>query len=109
MQRMGCCIGLKASKIAEYKCMHAAVWPEVLAVIARFNIKNYSIYLKEPDSLLFAAFEDHGADYAADMALMAQDPKAREWWALTDPCQAPFEDRKEDDWWARMEEVFHCD
>ena len=34
MRRMGLSIGLKADKAAEYKRLHAAVWPGVLATIA---------------------------------------------------------------------------
>jgi L-rhamnose mutarotase len=109
MQQMGLCTGLKTEAVAEYKQLHAAVWPAVLAAIARSNIKNYSIFLKEPENILFAVYEYHGVDYAADMALMAQDPKTREWWTLTDPMQTPFETRAKGEWWARMEEVFHCD
>ena len=54
MKRMGFVLGIKADQIAEYKRIHAAVWPEVLATIARCNIKNYTIFLKEPENLLFA-------------------------------------------------------
>ena len=53
MRRMGLCIGLKAEAIAEYKRVHAAVWPDVLEVISRANIRNYSIFLREPGNLLF--------------------------------------------------------
>jgi L-rhamnose mutarotase len=109
MQRIAQCIGLRAEKIDLYKRLHASVWPEVLAAIARCNIKNYSIYLKQPENILFATFEYHGTDYAADTARMAADPKTQEWWTLTDPCQEPFEHRGEGEWWARMEEVFHID
>jgi L-rhamnose mutarotase len=41
------------------------------------------------------------------MAKMAADPKNQEWWAFTIPCQRPLETRKEGEWWAMMEEVFH--
>jgi L-rhamnose mutarotase len=109
MLRMAQCVGLKPEMLADYKRIHAAVWPEVLATIARCNIKNYSIYLKEPENILFAYFEYHGADYAADMALMAADPKTREWWNITDLMQQPLENRRAGEWWARMEEVFHVD
>ncbi len=57
MERMGLCIRLKPEAIAEYKRIHAAVWPEVLAAISACNIRNYSIYLKERENLLFAYFE----------------------------------------------------
>jgi len=106
---MGLCIALKADKVAEYKRLHAAVWPGVLATIAACQIRNFSIFLKEPENLLFAYWEYHGSDFAADAARMAADPVTRDWWALTDPCQEPFATRAEGAWWAEMEEVFHVD
>ena len=63
MKRMGMVIGIKPERIADYKRTHAAVWPEVLAKIADCNIKNYTIFLREPENLLFAYFEYHGQDY----------------------------------------------
>jgi L-rhamnose mutarotase len=109
MKRMGFVLGLKADQIAEYKRIHAAVWPEVLATIARCNIKNYTIFLKEPENLLFAYFEYHGSDFKKDMAKMAADPKTQEWWAICEPMQSPLPTRKEGEWWAEMENVFHAD
>lgn len=106
MQRIGMVIGVKPEKIEEYKRLHAAVWPEVLAMISACNIRNYSIFLKEPENLLFSFFEYHGADFSSDMAKMAADPKTQEWWAVCMPCQAPLDTRKEGEWWAGMEEVF---
>ena len=106
MQRIGMVIGVKPEKIEEYKRLHAAAWPEVLAMISACNIRNYSIFLKEPENLLFSFFEYHGDDYAGDMAKMAADPKTQEWWAVCMPCQAPLETRKAGEWWAGMEEVF---
>ena len=38
---------------------------------------------------------------------MAADPVTRDWWTLTDPCQQPFETRREGEWWADMEEIFY--
>jgi L-rhamnose mutarotase len=55
--------------VEDYQKYHAAVWPEVLATIRRCNIRNYSIYLKV--NLLFGYRENHGVDFAADMAKMA--------------------------------------
>ena len=106
MQRIGMVIGVKPEKIEEYKRLHAAVWPEVLAMIAACNIRNYSIFLKEPENLLFSFFEYHGTDYDADMAKMAADPKTQEWWAVCMPCQSPLDTRKDGEWWASMPEVF---
>jgi L-rhamnose mutarotase len=109
MQRMGMVIGLQPDKVAEYKRLHAAVWPEILKLISECNIKNYSIYLKEPENIMFSYFEYHGTDFAADMEKMASNPRNKEWWAVCMPCQKPLETRKEGEWWAMMEEVFHLD
>lgn len=109
MQRMGMVLGLNADKVAEYRKLHEAVWPEILALISESNITNYSIFLKEPENLLFAYWEYIGTDFAADMAKIAANPRNAEWWALCIPCQKPFETRKEGEWWATMDEVFHHD
>lgn len=109
MQRMGLVLGIKPEHIAEYKRLHADVWPSVLAKIADCNIRNYSIFLRQPENLMFAYFEYHGDDFAADSAKMAADPETQRWWAINMPLQQPLETRKEGEWWAGMEEVFHVD
>ncbi len=109
MKRYGAVIGLKPEQIADYKRVHAAVWPDVLAQIKASNIKNYSIFLREPENLLFAYYEYVGTDHDADMAAMAADPRTQEWWTVCMPMQAPLATRAEGDWWAGTEEVFHLD
>jgi len=109
MKRMGMVIGVKADRIDEYKRVHAAVWPEILAKIGDCNIRNYSIFLREPENLLFGYWEYHGTDWAADAAKMAADPRTQEWWDLCMPMQQPLDSRKEGEWWAMAEEVFHLD
>ena len=109
MKRYGSVIGLKPEAVAEYKRLHAAVWPEVLRQIEQSGIRNYSIFLREPENVMFAYFEYHGTDYEADMARMAVDPKTQEWWAVCGPLQQPLESRKKGEWWAGMEEVFHTE
>ena len=88
MTRYGSVLKIKPEAIETYKAYHASVWPEVLEMIRKCNIRNYSIYLK--DDYLFGYFEYHGTDFQADSAQMAADPKTQEWWAA-------------------MEEVFHMD
>lgn len=109
MKRYGAVIGIKPDKLQAYKDLHAAVWPQVLAQIQRSNIKNYTIYLREPENLLFSSFEYHGNDFDADMALMAADPDTQRWWAVCIPCQDPLTTRAPGEHWASMEEVFHVD
>jgi L-rhamnose mutarotase len=107
MKRYGSVIKVRPEAITEYKRYHAAVWPDILKTIRKCNIRNYSIYLK--DDFLFGYFEYHGADYKADMAKMAADPRTQEWWAVMMPMQQPLDTRKKGEWWAEMEEVFHID
>lgn len=109
MQRIAQIIRLKPEAIEEYKRIHADVWSGVLAQIADSGIKNYSIFLREPENLLFAYFEYHGEDLAADMAKMAEDPTTQEWWKITDPMQQPLDTVEEGQWWAAADEVFHVD
>jgi L-rhamnose mutarotase len=107
VKRYGMVIGLRPEAEQEYKRYHADVWPKVLEVIRECNIRNYSIYLK--DGKLFSYFEYCGPDFAADMARMAADPTTQQWWAIMNPMQDPVDTRKEGEWWAEMEEVFHLD
>ena len=100
-------IGLRPEKREEYLGLHRDAWPEVLQRIHLCNIRNYSIYLYRDQ--LFSYFEYVGNDFEADMALMAEDPKTQEWWALTAPCQLPDQDRPEGQWWTPIPEVFHTD
>jgi L-rhamnose mutarotase len=109
MRRMGMVIGIRPEHVAEYKRLHAAVWPEVLRRIAQSHIRNYTIFLREPENLLFGYWEYHGTDFAADAAEIAADPATQDWWRLCGPCQDPLESRADDEWWAMMEEVFHTD
>ena len=112
MKRYASVIELHPEKLEEYKRLHAAVWPEVLRQIRKSNIRNYSIFLRElPDGkhYLFSYFEYVGSDLDSDTSLMAADPKTQEWWAVCKPLQQPLANRKSGEWWADMEEVFHCD
>ncbi|MDH5701029.1 MAG: L-rhamnose mutarotase [Nitrospirota bacterium] len=112
VQRYGWVIGIKPENIEEYKRLHADVWPGVLKMIKKCNIRNYSIYLGELERnryYLFSYLEYTGENFEADMAKMAADETTQKWWNHTDPLQVPIPTRKEGEWWANMEEVFHCD
>lgn len=105
MKRYGSVIKVRPEKLQEYKRLHAAAWPEVLAKIAEVHITNYSIYYG--GGYLFSYYEYVGDDYEADMEKMARDPATKRWWALTDPCQEAVPWAAPGEWWSAMEEVFH--
>lgn len=108
-KRMGHVIAVRPEKIAEYKKLHAAAWPEVLAMIRACHIRNYTIYLREPENLLFSHWEYTGKDFEADMARMALHEPTQRWWALTDPCQQQMGSAPVGEKWSPLEEVFHAD
>ena len=107
MKRYGMMIKVRPERLDEYKRLHATVWPDVLKMIRECHIRNYSIHHR--DGWLFSYFEYVGDDFDADMATMAADPVTQKWWAVCKPCQEPLATREEGEWWAPMEEVFHCE
>ncbi len=107
MKRFGQVIRVNPDRLEEYIAYHASVWPEILGMIRKCNIRNYSIYHRDGD--LFAYFEYVGDDFDADMAKMAADPTTQKWWDLCKPCQEPLKNKAEGEWWSDMEEIFHCE
>lgn len=106
MERKGFVIKVKAQDMADYKRVHAAVWPEVLEKIRDCNIANYSIFLHEPTLLMFGYYEYHGSDHDGDMAHMAAHAKTQEWWDLCKPMMEPLEARQPGEFWAEMDRIF---
>lgn len=102
-------IGIDPAKVTEYRRLHAQVWPNVRERLKRSNFSNYSIFLREPENLLFSYCEYVGADFEKDRAAIADDPDTQEWWKLCGPLQLPLDTREEGEWWASMDEVFHLD
>ncbi len=109
VQRMGMVIGVRPEKVALYKELHAHPWTEMNAALSAANIRNYSIYLREPENLLFGYWEYTGADFAADMRTLDALAVSKKWLALTDPCQERLKSAPEGEWWSPMPEVYHLD
>lgn len=95
---------LKPEFEAEYKSIHANVWPGVLAALERHHIIDYSIHHYAPLHLLIANFKYSGTDYEKDMASVGQDEETRRWWKVTDGMQESFVEGaegsgKDVSWW----------
>ncbi|KAH8168018.1 hypothetical protein CIB48_g261 [Xylaria polymorpha] len=112
-RRIAQIVKLKPEFVAKYKEVHAAVWPEVLRQIKICNIRDYSIFHDPGTGILFASFKYVGFDYAGDMERMRDNPKVREWWAMTDGFQeslvpgAKNSESGDPAWWREAEEVFY--
>jgi L-rhamnose mutarotase len=105
IQRYASVIRLRPEHEAEYRRLHADVWPGVLRRIRDSGITNYSIFLR--DGMLFSYYEYVGDNHDRDLAAMADDPETRRWWELTDPCQQPVDSAAPGERWAALTEVFH--
>ena len=106
-RRIASVIELRSEKEADYRALHADVWPGVVQTLHDNGVRNYSIFLHR--GLLFSYLEFVGDDYGAAMTAIASDPVTKEWWKLTDPCQTPVTSAESGEWWAALEEVFHLD
>ncbi len=109
VQRMAMVIGVKPDRIDEYKKLHATIWPDMQAALKAAHISNYSIYLRDPDNLLFGYWEYGGDDFASDMATLSKTEVCKRWLALTDLCQVPLDSAAPGEWWSYLSEVFHLD
>lgn len=104
MQRVGMVIGIVPDKVDEYRRLHAAVWPEVLEVLRKHHIQNYSIFLK--DDTLFGYLEYTGSDFVGDFKKLGDYEIMQRWYRECSPCQAPWPNRRPGEWWAVMDQVF---
>ncbi|MBI1389387.1 MAG: L-rhamnose mutarotase [bacterium] len=63
----------------EYRRRHNPIWPELEAELKSHGVHNYSIWLDEESSLLFASVE---IEDEARWAAIAQTEACRRWWAF---------------------------
>lgn len=108
-QRMGMVIRVRPEKLEIYKKLHAEPWLEMNVALSAAHLQNYSIFLREPENLLFGYWEYVGSDFAADMAKLGELPVTKRWLALTDPCQEPLASAAKGEWWSMMPQIFHLD
>lgn len=72
-----------------------------------------SIWWDDNTGILFASFKYVGYNYEGDMQKMAENPKVREWWKMTDGYQQSFvpgaksSEAGTPSWWKPVEEVFY--
>lgn len=104
-KRVGMVIELDGKKIDEYKALHAESNAGVRDLLIRYNIRNFSIFLREIGGRWyeFGYYEYTGSDYEGDMARLAAEPRNEEWLKVCDPMQIPLPGEES---WAAMEQVY---
>ncbi|MDJ0755348.1 MAG: L-rhamnose mutarotase [Ardenticatenaceae bacterium] len=107
MKRIGFLLKVKEELVDEYKKHHEAVWPEMLAALARHGWQNYSLFMR-PDGLLFGYFETpHGFQAALDG--MAGEEINAKWQEFMAPYFEMPDGAHADQMMVELEEVFHLD
>ena len=64
---------------SEYKKRHDEIWPELVTALKSAGVSDYSIFLEEESSKLFAVLrraDDH------DMDRLPLEPIVKKWWAF---------------------------
>jgi len=105
MRRFGSIIKIKPEGREEYIRWHANPMPGVNEMIKECNISNYSIFIR--GDYMFSYYEYIGDNYEADMEKMAADPVTQKWWSVVKPLMQPLEDRKENEFWSEMQEIYY--
>jgi len=98
MQRRAWLLPIREGKEQEYRRMHAAVWPELIAVEREAGLKNHSCFVSGQRVIVYGEAEDIEATFNK---ILAADVKKR--WDL-----AMFNILEDTDS-AAFEEVFHFD
>jgi len=104
MKRNAFAMKLKKGFEEEYKRRHDEVWPGIRAELEKAGVSDYSIYLDENTSTLFA-FQKLSDDNTADE--LPNQEAVKKWWAYmadimeTNPDNSPV--------CVPLREVFHMD
>jgi L-rhamnose mutarotase len=99
--REACVMRLKPGNEAIYQEKHDNIWPEMLEVMKRTGIRNYSIYRH---GLTLFAYLERDEPAAPDAA---PDPVVLRWWKMMEPymeCNPDSSPVQEP-----VEEMFHAD
>lgn len=107
-KRVGMVVKVKTEKLEEYKRLHADNNAGVRDLLIKYNMRNFSIYLVQlADSnwYEFGYYEYWGDDLEADMAIMAKEPRNKEWLEMCDPMQEGIIPGQEG--WKKMDRIYY--
>ena len=94
---------VRRERIAEYRALHEAIWPDYAALVRAAGLGDFTIHLDEARALLFMRFTYTGDDLDGDLARLDAHPRAQAWAAAVAPC---FEAPPGADPWTPLTPVF---
>jgi len=77
MKRLGFKMKLLPGKKEEYRKRHNEIWPELVSLLKKEGIGNYSIFLDEETNTLFAYQEQKGDSSSQDLG---STEIVKKWW-----------------------------
>ena len=95
---------IKPEHIPEYKHHHREIWPEMLDALRESGYRNYSLFMRESDGVVFGYYET--SDPTASAEAIARHEVNHRWQQTMDPFFDTLEDGERV---ASMEQVFHLD
>jgi L-rhamnose mutarotase len=107
MKRIGFLLKVRPEMIPEYKRLHKAVWPEMLAALQRTGWHNYSLFMRA-DGLLFGYFETPESLQVAQAGMSREEVNER-WQSAMAPFFENLGGAHPDEGMLQLEEVFHLD
>ena len=78
MEQIGFRMQLNSGQVQEYRRRHDEIWPELVDLLKRAGISDYSIYVHDETNSLFAVLrrtDDHTMD------TLPLEPVMQKWWA----------------------------
>ena len=102
MQRIAFLLRLREGTEAAYDEAHANVWPEMLALLKRSGISEYSIFRR--DQLLFLTM--HVENFDETWARIEADPVNTRWQQAMAPYFAPLDPLQPGERFPMMREIF---
>ena len=76
-KRIGFKMKLKPGFKEEYKKRHNEIWPEILDLLKKEGISDYSIFLDEETNILFAFQHQQGQNSSQDLK---SNEAVKKWW-----------------------------
>ena len=104
MIRKAFVMSVDPAKHREYEQRHNPVWPEMLAMLSRHGVRNYSIFLHRETSQLFGYAEIESEER---WQAIARTPECGKWWAFMHDIMPSNPDHSPKS--ADLREVFHLD